>query len=86
MAIAGVQVGSGLVWVWSWYTMYLEIVRWKHVTASLRFNPGPPIVGTTIRAKPGLPLKALYVCFFAAPTVFVTTTLRTRKRYISRCS
>ena len=61
MAIAGVQVGSGLVWVWSWYTMYLEIFRWKHVTASLRFDPGPPIPGTTMRAKPGRPLKALYV-------------------------
>jgi hypothetical protein len=24
---------SCAAWVWSWYTMYLEIHRWKHVTA-----------------------------------------------------
>ena len=74
MAIAGVQVGSGLVWVWSWYTMYLEVFRWKHVTPSLRFNPGPPIPGTTIRPRPGRPLKALYVCFFGSPLVFLAMT------------
>ena len=72
--------GSGLAWVWSWYTMYLEIFRWKHVMSSFRFNPGPPIPGTNIRAKPGMPLKFLYVCFFAAPVVFLTSTLRERKR------
>ena len=73
--IAGVRWGCGLVWVWSWYTMYLEIFRWKHVTPSFRFNPGPPIPGTTIRAKPGLPLKFLYACFFTAPVAFLETTL-----------
>lgn len=62
---------SAVAWVWSWYTMYLEIHRWKHVTGSLRFNPGPPIAGTTIRPRPGLPLKALYACSICAPTVLV---------------
>ena len=34
--------------------MYLEIHRWKHVSRSFRFNPGPPIPGTTIptQARP----------------------------------
>ena len=41
-----VAVISGAAWVWSWRTMYLEIHRWKHVTRSFRFNPGPPIPGT----------------------------------------
>ena len=66
-AITVVAVISGAGWVWSWRTMYLEIHRWKHVTRSFRFNPGPPIPGTNIRPRPGLPLKALFVCFAAAP-------------------
>ena len=80
MASTGVRWGSGLVWAWSWYTMYLEIFRWKHVTPLFRFNPGPPIPGTDIRVKPGMPLKFLYVCFFAAPVVFVATTWRRRNK------
>ena len=64
---------SGAAWVWSWYSMYLEIHRWKPVTRSFRFNPGPPIPGTTSRPRPGLPLKVLFVCSVAAPLVFVGT-------------
>jgi hypothetical protein len=33
---------SGIVWIFSWYTIYLEIFRWHHMTKSLRFNPPPP--------------------------------------------
>src|SRR4029079_14350367 len=42
---------------------------------SFRFNPGPPIPGTTIRPRPGLPLKVLFVCAVAAPLVFVGTVI-----------
>ena len=65
-----VAVISGAAWVWSWYTMYLEVHRWKQLTKSFRFNPGPPIPGTTIRPRPGLPLKALLVCAAGSPAVF----------------
>ena len=75
LAVRVVAAISGAAWVWSWYTMYLEIHRWKHVTPSFRFNPGPPIPGTTIRARPGLPLKVLFVCAAAAPLVFVGTVI-----------
>ena len=61
---------SGAVWIWSWYTMYLEIHRWKHVSRSFRFLPGPPLPGTTIRPSAGLPLRALFVCSAVAPTAF----------------
>src|SRR6476659_5318248 len=74
-AVLVVAVISGAAWVWSWRTMYLEIHRWKHVTRSFRFNPGPPIPGTNIRSRPGLPLKFLFVCFAAAPMVFVGTVI-----------
>ena len=68
---------TAAVWVWSWYTMFLEIVRWKHVTPALRFN-ATPIPGTGRTVKPGRPLKALFVCFFAAPPLFVFAVLADR--------
>ena len=74
-AICVVAAVSGIAWVWSWYTMYLEIHRWKHVSRSFRFNPGPPIPGTTIRPKPGRPLKTLYACTVGAPVVFVAAAV-----------
>jgi len=52
-AIRAVAAVRSVAWVWSWYTMYLEIHRWERVTRSFRFNPGPPIPGTMIRPKPG---------------------------------
>jgi len=76
-----VAVISGAAWVWSWYTMYLEVHRWNHLTTSLRFNPGPPIPGTTFRPRPGLPFKALYVCAAGSPPVFaaaIAAMARTR--------
>ena len=71
-AMQVVAVISGAAWVWSWYTMYLEIHRWKHVTRSFRFNPPPPIPCTSIRPRPGLPLRALFVCAAGAPVVFAS--------------
>lgn len=62
-----VAVISGAAWVWSWYTMYLEVHRWKHLTKSSRFNAGAPIPGTAIRARPGFALKALFVCAAGSP-------------------
>jgi len=76
-----VAVISGAAWVWSWYTMYLEVHRWKHLTGSLRFNPPPPIPGTTVRPRPGLPLRVLYVCAAGSPPVFaaaIVAMARTR--------
>jgi hypothetical protein len=77
---------SGIVWIWSWYTMYLEIFRWKHVTPSLRFNPGPPLPGTNLQPTPGLPLIALYLACAAAPITFLATSImsRARKRAVDR--
>ena len=68
---------SGIAWVWSWYTMYLEVFRWHHVTTSLRFNPGPLIQGTDRRPAAGWPLKALCACAAVAPLVFTSTATAT---------
>ena len=71
---------SGIVWIFSWYTIYLEIFRWHHMTKSLRFNPPPPPPGTQIRSRAGAPLIA--VCFgsVAAPLVFLAATMIERMR------
>jgi hypothetical protein len=59
---------GGVVWAGSWYLMYLEITRWRHVKPSLAFNSDPdPITG--IRPRPGEPLKLLYVACVASPLV-----------------
>ena len=65
---------SGIVWVLSWRTIYLEIFRWRHMTKSLRFNPPPPLPGTNIQPRAGLPLIAVCVSSVLAPLVFVTAS------------
>ena len=71
---------SGIVWIFSWYTIYLEIFRWHHMTKSLRFNPPLPPAGTDIRPKAGTPLIAVCVGAVAAPLVFLTATIRQQMR------
>jgi hypothetical protein len=65
------------VWAGSWYLMYLEITRWKHVKPSLAFN-SDPLPGTDIRPHPGLPLLLVYVACAIAPLVTVAAWLRPR--------
>jgi hypothetical protein len=70
---------SGILWLWSWYTMCLEIFRWRHVTPRLRFNPPPPSPGTGVSPRPGLPLRMLFGCFFVAPVVYLATLIAGRR-------
>jgi hypothetical protein len=71
---------SGIVWIFTWRTIYLEIFRWHHMTKSLRFNPPPPPPGTDIRPRPGAPLIAVCAGAVAAPLVFVAVTVMERVR------
>jgi len=71
---------SGIVWAFSWYTIYQEIFRWHHMTKSLRFNPPPPIAGTNGQPKAGWPLIAVCLSSVAAPLVFLTATIAERAR------
>jgi hypothetical protein len=71
---------GGAVWIGSWYLMFLEITRWRHVKPSLAFN-SDPIPGTGIRPRPGMPLILLYIACVAAPLVVVAglvTQIRAR--------
>ena len=67
--------GSGIVWVFSWRTIYLEVFRWGHMTKALRFNPPPPLPGTDVQPRAGLPLIAVCVSAVVAPVVFVGSLL-----------
>ena len=71
---------SGIIWIFTWRTIYLEIFRWHHMTKSLRFNPPPPPPGTDIRPRPGTPLIAVCAGAVAAPLVFVAATAVERVR------
>lgn len=71
---------SGIVWIFSWRTIYLEVFRWHHMTRSLRFNPPPPIPGTNARPKAGTPLIAVCLSSVAAPLVFIAATVGQRAR------
>jgi hypothetical protein len=51
VALQRVRWISGALWLGSWYLMWLEVFRWKHVTRSLAFNAGPLIPGTNIRVS-----------------------------------
>jgi len=70
---------SGVVWIGSWRIVYLEIVRWRHLTRTLRFNP-PPTPPGSIAPRPGMPVHLLRVAAIAAPVVFVTTVVTRVRR------
>jgi hypothetical protein len=72
---------SGIVWIFSWRTIYLEVFRWHHMTKSLRFNPPPPMPGTNVRPKAGMPLIAVCLSSVVAPLVFITATVVKRARW-----
>ena len=71
---------SGIVWIFSWYTVYLEVFRWHHMTKSLRFNPPPPIPGTNFPPRAGMPLITVCLSSVVAPLVFITATIVKRAR------
>jgi len=67
-----------VLWAGSWYLMYLEITRWRHVKPSLAFNSDPdPVTG--MRPRPGEPLKLLYITCAAAPLAVVGSLIRGRR-------
>ena len=71
---------SGIVWIFSWYTIYLEVFRWHHMTRSLRFNPPPLLPGTNVQPQAGMPLIAVCLSSVVTPLVFMTATVVKRAR------
>ena len=48
---------SGIVWIFCWYTLYLEVFRWHHMTKWLRFNPRLQFPERTFSPKRAHPSK-----------------------------
>jgi hypothetical protein len=71
---------SGIIWVLSWRTIYLEIFRWHHMTRSLRFSPPPPAAPMGAPPQPGAPLIGVCAASVAAPLVFLAATIAGRAR------
>jgi hypothetical protein len=65
-------------WAGSWYLMYLEVTRWRHVKPSLAFN-SDPIPGIGVRPRPGLPLIVVYITCAAAPLTVMAVLVRERR-------
>ena len=66
---------SGIVWIFSWYTIYLEIFRWHHMTRSLLpafSRPSSPAVCSSRRLMQliDFTFKAHPVGRLAEPAVF----------------
>jgi hypothetical protein len=75
---------SGIVWMLSWFGLFLEIFLWHHVTKTLHLNPPPPPPGTDIQPQPGEFLIAVLVGSAVAPLVFLAAVAvdRARRRSI----
>jgi hypothetical protein len=84
LAVRRLKWVSGILWIWSWFIVYLEIFRWHHMTKSLRFNPPPPLPGTNIKPQPGLPLITALTASAVAPPVFIVVVIVdwVRKRHV----
>ena len=69
---------GGAAWAGSWYLMYLEITRWRHVKPSLAFNYD---IGREagVEAHPGMPLLLLYGVCAAAPVVTIAGAVAARR-------
>lgn len=61
---------GGVVWIGSWYLMYLEVTRWHHVKPSLAFNSD-----IAPDAHPGQALLVLYAACVVAPLVVLATSV-----------
>jgi hypothetical protein len=65
----GAQVAAG-AWFLSWFALYLEIFRWRHVVPSHLANVVWPTAGSA--NQPGGFVRTVVVCSAVAPVVFLT--------------
>lgn len=62
------------LWLLSWFTIYLEIFHWHHMTTSLRLNPPPTPPGFP-PATPGNFLIGSIALSIISPLAFITLLL-----------
>jgi hypothetical protein len=68
--LRGALVGALAIWAGSWRIMYLEVRRWHHLDARLRFVP-PPVPPGYPPVRAGMPVRAARVAALLAPPVSV---------------
>ncbi len=66
---------AGVVWVLSWFELYLEIYRHHHLTPSFHFNPPLSSSGSSVQARPGDWLLAVLSCSALAPPLFALSLI-----------
>ena len=70
----------GVVWFLSWFELYLEIYRHRHVAAPRVLGlPSPPLA-LGAGAQPGGWLRTVLACSVLAPSLFVALVLWRRAR------
>ncbi|HET6504293.1 MAG TPA: hypothetical protein VFG87_26380 [Amycolatopsis sp.] len=74
------MLGTTLVaWAGSWRVIYLEVTRWHHMNARLRFTP-PPVPPGAPPPRAGRPvIMALTVAAIAPPAAAVVAFLLVKK-------
>ncbi|MEW2503854.1 MULTISPECIES: hypothetical protein [unclassified Amycolatopsis] len=65
---------AGAAWVGSWRIIYLEVTRWHHLDARLRFTPPPGPVGGPV-AHAGVPVIMARAVAGVAPLVCVAAVV-----------
>jgi hypothetical protein len=65
---------AGVLWVYSWLVVYLEIHRWHHMTRSFRLNPPPAPPGMP-PPHPGMFLLSARALSLVAPASFLLLLL-----------
>jgi hypothetical protein len=71
----GAQVVAG-AWFLSWFALYLEIFRWRHVVPSRLASVVWPTVGSA--DQPGGFVRTIVVCSAVVPFVFLTLAVAQR--------
>lgn len=65
---------ASALWAGSWRVIYLEVTRWHHMDAHLRFTPPPALPGYPPPSA-GLPVIMARATAITAPLVAVASAL-----------
>jgi hypothetical protein len=70
LVLVGTRWLIGLVWLLSWFALYLEICRYHHVTFGMLLDPGSWFPRAGQRLQPGTFLTSVLVCSAVVPVLY----------------
>src|SRR5215467_1933107 len=73
-----VIASTGLLWLVSWFGLYLEVFRYHHVRLSYLGNVMWPAASEG--ARPGAFVRSVVVCSILAPVAFLVALILNRRR------